>query len=71
MIYTVNSESVPSLHYSSEDSGGFGVPKFVWSNGRITSIGSLVDEDGSYGLGAYSYAIVADPEELSEIKLVF
>ena len=68
VIYTVKSNSEPTLHYSSERKSFFGVSKFVWSNGRITSIGSYIDNKGEYGLGAYAYGIVEENED--ELKLL-
>jgi hypothetical protein len=70
-VYTVNSKSQPSFLYSSKQHGHFGVPKFIWSNGRISSIGSYIDINGDYGLSEYSYAIVDEPENLPKIKEVF
>jgi hypothetical protein len=70
-VYTVNSKSKPSFYYSSKQHGHFGVPKFIWSNGRISSIGSYVDINGDYGLTQFAYAIVDKPENLPKIKEVF
>jgi hypothetical protein len=54
-VYTVNSKSEPSFFYSSIKHGQFGVPKFIWSNGRISSIGSYIDINGDYGLTQFAY----------------
>jgi len=70
-VYTVNSKGNPTFLYSSKQHGHFGVPKFIWSNGRISSIGSYIDINGDYGLSEYSYAIVDEPENLPKIKQVF
>jgi len=70
-VYTVNSKSEPSFFYSSIKHGQFGVPKFIWSNGRISSIGSYVDINGDYGLTQFAYAIIDKPENLPKIKEVF
>jgi hypothetical protein len=70
-VYTVNSKSEPSFFYSSKQHGQFGVPKLIWSNGRISSIGSYVDINGDYGLTQFAYAIVDKPENLQKIKEVF
>ena len=68
-IYTVNSESNPTLRYSNTKSNGhFGIPKVIWSNGRISSIGNYVDKMGEYGLTEFAYAIVDDVENLENIK---
>jgi hypothetical protein len=71
-VYTVNSQSEPSFYYSNTNQNGhFGIPKFIWSNGRISSIGSYIDETGEYGLTQFSYAIVDEPENLPLIKKAF
>jgi hypothetical protein len=70
-VYTVNSKSEITYYYSSIKHGQFGVPKFIWSNGRISSIGSYVDINGDYGLTQFAYAIVDKPENLPKIKEVF
>jgi hypothetical protein len=70
-VYTVNSKSEITYYYSSEKKGHYGIPKFIWSNGRISSIGSYVDDKGEYGLTQFAYAIIDEPENLSKIKKVF
>jgi hypothetical protein len=71
IIYTVNSEDKLRLNYSSEENDYFKHPKLVWSNGRITSVGSYIDKSGIYGLSPFSYAIVDRPSKLNKIKQVF
>ena len=70
-VYTVNSKNELTHYYSSVQRGHFGVPKFIWSNGQISSIGSYVDLNGDYGLTQFSYAIVDEPENLPKIKEAF
>ncbi len=71
-VYTVNSESEPTFYYSNTNKNGhFGIPKFIWSNGRISSIGSYVDSNGDFGLTQFSYAIVDEPKNLPLIKKAF
>jgi hypothetical protein len=70
-VYTVNSEDKPSLFFSTRKSDFFGVPKMIWSNGRITSVGSFVDREGKYGLTNFSYAIADEPKNLENIKRAF
>lgn len=70
-VYTVNSKSEITHYYSSKQNGHYGIPKFIWSNGRISSIGSYVDDNGDYGLTQFAYAIVDEPENLQNIKTVF
>lgn len=70
VIYTVNYQSLPSFYYSSTNQNGhFGKPKIIWSNGRISSVGSLIDSEGVYGLTQFAYAIVDEPENLPYIKM--
>ena len=64
-VYTVNYLSQPTFHYSNTNQNGhFGIPKVIWSNGRISSVGSYIDEMGEFGLTQFSYAIVDDVENL-------
>jgi hypothetical protein len=68
-VYTVNYLSQPTFYYSSLNTNGhFGIPKVIWSNGRISSVGSYVDMTGEFGLTQFSYAIVDDVENLPNIK---
>ena len=69
--YTINSESEPKLWYSSIKKEFFGTPKLIWSNGRISSIGSYIDDKGELGLTQYSYAIVDTVKNLPLIKKAF
>ena len=70
-VYTVNSKSEITYYYSSKQHGHYDVPKFIWSNGRISSIGSYVDIKGDYGLTQFAYAITDKPENLQKIKDAF
>jgi hypothetical protein len=71
-IYTVNSKSECKIRYSNnKDQGHFGIPKLIWSNGRITSIGSFIDDKGDYGLTEFGSAIVDLPTNLPMIKKAF
>ena len=68
-IYTVNYLSEPKIWYSNiNNKGHFGKSKVVWSNGRISSVGSFIDYNGDYGLMEYSYGIVDDIINLENIK---
>ena len=69
--YTINSKSEPKLWYSSIKKEFFGTPKLIWSNGRISSIGSYIDDKGEFGLTQYSYAIVDEVKNLPLIKKAF
>jgi len=71
-VYTVRSNDELTYFYSSKENGnGIGIPKLIWSNGRISSVGSFIDKKGKYGLTQYAYAIVDKEENLEKIKKVF
>ncbi|AYV80312.1 MAG: restriction-modification methylase [Gaeavirus sp.] len=70
-VYVINSDSEMSLYYSSEDKGHYKIPKLIWTNGRITSIGSIIDLTGKYALTNYAYAIIDKPTNLPKIQEVF
>jgi hypothetical protein len=56
---------------NTNEKGHFGIPKLVWSDGRVISVGSYVDEDGEYAINQYQFAIVDTPENLPRIKQAF
>jgi hypothetical protein len=69
VVYTVDYLSQPTFHYSStNEKGHYGIPKVIWSNGRISSIGNYVDTNGEYALTQFAYAIVDTVENLGNIK---
>jgi len=71
-VYTVKNGDKLSLWYSNNKSDThFGVPKLIWSNGRIISVGSYIDTNGEYGITQFSYAIIDEPENLVHIKRAF
>ena len=49
----------------------FNIPKFIWGNGCISSIGSYIDDKGEYGLTQFAYAIIDKPSNLPKIKKIF
>jgi predicted RNA methylase len=71
-VYTVKKSDELTFRYSKiNNNGHFGIPKLIWSNGRIISVGSVIDENGDYALTQFSYAIVDKPKNLPLIKRVF
>jgi hypothetical protein len=71
-VYTVKSADEETLWFSDKNNNGhFDIPKLIWSNGRIISVGSVIDTNGDYGLTQFAYAIVDTPENLPLIKKVF
>lgn len=71
-IYTVKSGDIPTFYWSNRnDRGHFSIPKLIWSNFRICSAGSLIDNDGIYGLTEFSSGLVDSVENLTSIKKAF
>ena len=71
-VYTVKSGDEVTLWYSNTNlKGHFCTPKLIWSNFRISSAGSFVDNDGSFGLTQFAYAIVDDVANLENVKKAF
>lgn len=70
-VYTVDFKDNPTLYWSSKKETMFGIPKLIWSNGRISSLGSIIDNTGKYALTQFSYAIVDEPKNLPLIKKAF
>lgn len=68
-VYTVGKNDSTKFWYSNTNKNGhFGISKLIWSNGRISSVGTLIDTNGDYGLMEYSSAICDIPENLHNIK---
>ena len=53
------------------DGNGMSKTKLMWSNGRIKSIGSVIDKEGKYGLTQFAYGIVDKEKNLENIKKSF
>ncbi len=71
VIYTVPNGDKLNLIYFKNRSKYFNRPKLIWSNGRIISVGTIVDKEGKYGLSQFAYAIVDSPDNLDNIKMAF
>ena len=72
VIYSIKMGDIPTLHYSDTNKNGhFGIPKFIFGGGVCTSIGSLVDSNGEYGLTQWATAIIDEKENLPLIKKAF
>jgi hypothetical protein len=54
--------------YSDRNIGHIGSKKVVWSNTRITSIGTFVDREGQYGMTQFGYSIVDDFDNLDNVS---
>ena len=71
-VYMMPKDGKPKFWYSNiNEKKHFGIPKVIWSNGRIISVGSFVDINGEYGLTQFAYAIVDDANVLNKIKQAF
>lgn len=71
VVYTVANGDKINFWYSSEKKGHFDIPKLIWSNGRISSIGTIIDDKGEYGLTQFSYGLVESPKNLPLVKKAF
>ena len=70
-LYTINSKNEIKHMYSSKNEGFIGLKKLMWSNGSIKSIGSVIDNEGKYGLTQFAYGIVDEGDNLENIKKAF
>ena len=69
IISLVRKNGEVEFQYSNTKSNGhFGISKVVWSNARITSIGTYLDANGEYGLTQFNYGIKDDSKSLSYIS---
>ena len=70
--YTILKKGGMKKFYSNTNKNGhFGIPKFIWADGRITSIDSIIDEAGELGLTQYAYAIIDTKSNFKNIKKAF
>lgn len=76
-VYTVDSNSNISLYFAKHNSKyeneytKIEKPKLIWSNGRISSVGSYIDKTGELGLTQFAYGIADLPENLEKMKKAF
>lgn len=54
--------------FSSKISPRHNKPKVIWSNTRITSIGTFIDKNGEYGINQFCYAIIDEVDNLEKIS---
>jgi hypothetical protein len=69
--YTIMKNETKSWYSNTNKKGHFGIPKLIWGNGRIKSVGSHIDIDGENGLTQFAYAIIDEPQNLVKLKNVF
>jgi hypothetical protein len=65
-VYSVLKNGTPTLKYSREDRGYFGIPKVIFGNGANPT--SFIDYDGNYGMTQFAFAIADSPENLERIE---
>jgi hypothetical protein len=65
-VYSVLKNGSPTLKYSREDRGYFGIPKIILGNGANPT--SFIDYNGDYGMTQFAFAIVDDVDNLEKIK---
>lgn len=70
-VYIVMKEKIRFWYSNSDNKGHFGESKLIWGNGRIKSVGSMLDLKGEYGLTQFTYGIVDSPNNLPKIKQAF
>jgi hypothetical protein len=72
VVYRVKKDETMTFIYSSRnDKGHYNIPKMIWSDGRVTSVGSFIDTNGEYAMNQFQFSIVDDVENLPNIKKAF
>jgi hypothetical protein len=69
LVNYVKKDDTMRLFYTNDRTKGhFGIPKLIFSTGKMKSVGSFLDLKGEYGLTEFAFAIVDEPQELVLIK---
>ena len=72
VVYRVRKDDSVDFWYSNtNENGHFGISKLIWSDGRVKSVGSYIDDKGKYALNQFQFAIVDKTENLPNIKKAF
>ena len=67
VVYFTRKDGSVNFHYSNTNQKGhFEIPKVIFSNGRAST--PIIDNDGSYGMTEFAYAIVDEPKNLPFIQ---
>jgi len=66
-VYLVTSKGEITLRYSNKNKGHFGLPKLIFSHGRISSANYFIDRTGEYGLTEFACGILDDIENFDNI----
>ena len=69
--YTTMKETTKFWFSNTNKNGHFNIPKLIWGNGRVKSVGSYLDINGECGLTQFTYAIIDTPNILPQIKQAF
>ena len=69
--YTTMKQTTKFWFSNTNKNGHFNIPKLIWGNGRVKSVGSYLDIKGECGLTQFTYAIVDEPNNLTQIKQAF
>jgi len=69
LVNYVKKDDTMRLFYTNDrNRGHFGIPKLIFSTGKMKSVGSFLDLKGEYGLTEFAFAIVDEPQALALIK---
>jgi hypothetical protein len=72
VVYMVRKTGEIELCWSSTNlNGHYNIPKIIWSNTRISSVGTFIDREGLYALTNWNFAIVDSPDILEHIQTAF
>lgn len=69
LVNYVKKDDTMRLFYTDDwTKGHFGIPKLIFSTGKMKSVGTVLDLQGEYGLTEFAFAIVDEPQALVLIK---
>ena len=72
VVCRVKKDGTLGLKYSStNEKGHYNIPKMIWSDGRVISVGSFVDTNGDYAMNQFQFSIVDEVDILHKIKTAF
>ncbi len=72
VVCRVKKDGTLGLKYSStNEKGHYNIPKMIWSDGRVISVGSFVDVNGDYAMNQFQFSIVDEVGDLHKIKTAF
>jgi uncharacterized protein YdcH (DUF465 family) len=68
IVYYIKKNNICVFKYSNRNDKHFGIPKLIYSTGRPTSAGFLLDLNGDYGITQFCSAIIDSKENLIQMK---